>query len=136
MTPRYDQSGQLHFKPDRRGARRSEAPPRRYHERLYGPCVATVRGVDAGGAAFTEATVLDNVSASGLFVKLQRDVAMGTRLFVVFAFSTVELENVPAPRVAAHGEVRRIEVLSDKAPSGDLQYTRGVGIEFRHHRFL
>ena len=130
MTPHNDQRGQLYFKPDRRGDRRPEAPVRRSHERLYGPCVATVRGVDAGGAEFTETTVLDNVSASGLCVKLRRDVALGSRLFVVFAFSPVALENVSVPRVAAHGEVRRVEALSD----GDN--ARGVGIQFQHHRFL
>ena len=131
MTLHNDQIEPLHFKPDRRGAQRSNTPPRRYQERLYGPCRATVRGVDATGAEFTETTVLDNVSASGLFVKLQRDVTLGTRLFVVFAFSTAGLENVSVPRVAAHGEVRRVEALSGEAPD-----MRGVGIEFRHHRFI
>ena len=129
MTPPAEKDGQLGFKPDRRGGRRPEAPVRRRYERLYGPCVALVRGVDASGEAFTESTVLDDVSAGGLHVKLRHDVSLGARLFIVFAFSSVGLQDVPAPRVAAHGEVRRVETAGDSD-------ARGVGIQFQHHRFL
>ena len=129
MTPHAENEDQLRFKPDRRGGRRPDAPVRRRYERLYGPCVALVRGVDTGGEAFTESTVLDNVSAGGLQVKLRHDVALGARLFIVFAFSSVALRDVPAPRVAAHGEVRRVETDGDPT-------AHGVAVQFRHHRFL
>lgn len=127
-TTQADDNSTLRFKPDRRGAQRPDVPVRRQDERLYGPCVALVRGVDATGEEFTESTVLQNVSAGGLYVNLQRDILLGTKLFVVFAFSPVALQNVPVPRVAAHGEVRRVDALDAKA--------RGVGIQFQHHRFL
>ncbi len=128
LTPQFMDNSSLGFKQDRRGAQRPDVPVRRRGERLYGPCVALVRGVDAEGEVFTESTVLQNVSAGGLYVNLQRDVRLGTRLFVVFSFSPVALQNVPVPRVAAHGEVRRVDALDAKA--------RGVGIQFQHHRFL
>ncbi len=127
-TPNANQNSPLGFKPDRRGARRAEVPVRRQNERLYGPCVAVVRGVDAAGEEFTESTVLQNVSAGGLYVNLQREVQLGAKLFVVFAFSPVALQNVPVPKVAVHGEVRRVDALDAKA--------HGVGIQFQHHRFL
>jgi hypothetical protein len=128
-----DNDHPLIFKPDRRGKPRSEAPPRRRHERLYGPCVAIVRGVDTNGHEFSESTVLENVSAGGLYVTLQHRVALGARLFVVFAFSSVALNDVPAPKVAAHGEVRRVASQED---ARETQKACGVGIEFRHYRFL
>ena len=129
MKQHLENESSLNFKPDRRGGRRTDTPLRRNHERLFGPCVAMVRGVDTRGETFTESTVLDNVSAGGLMLKLQRDVPMGARLLIVFAFSTVALQDVPVPKVAAHGEVRRVEL--DSASN-----VRGVAVRFQHHRFL
>jgi len=90
-----------------------------------------VRGWDSHGQRFTESTVLNNVSAGGLSVKLQREVPLGTRLLVVFAFSTVALTGVPAPRLAAHGVVQRVDGV-DTVTGG----RQGVGIRFEHYRFL
>ena len=134
MTLNTKSEGQLTFHPDRRGATRPEVPVRRHYERLHGPCVALVRGVDASGEEFTESTVLNDVSAGGLCVKLHRDVPLGTRLFVVFAFSTIALQSIAAPTVAARGEVRRVERADSEVDDAD--HARGVAIQFRHYRFL
>ena len=128
----------LHFKADRRGAQRSTTTVRRHSERLYGSCQAIVRGVDAEGETFTEATALENVSSGGLFIRLHHSVKPGTKLFVVFAFSTVALQEVQAPRVAARGQVCRVETIEADSESDEAnaQKVSGVGLEFQHHRFL
>ena len=61
---------------------------RRRHMRLYEPFPAIVRGVDANGESFEVNTVLDNISAGGLYVRLGRCVKRGTRFFVLVRLST------------------------------------------------
>ena len=61
---------------------------RRRHLRLYEPFPATVRGVDASGEPFEVSTVLDNISASGLYMQLGRCVKRGTKLFILVRMST------------------------------------------------
>jgi hypothetical protein len=134
MKPSSNHQEPLHFKIDRRGAQRTETTVRRHSERLYGSCQAIVRGVDAEGETFTEATALENVSSGGLYLRLHRPVKPGTKLFVVFAFSTVGLQEVQAPRIAARGQVRRVETI--EADEANAQNVSGVGLEFQHHRFL
>jgi len=91
--------------------------------------VAEVRGRDAEGRRFAESTILQDVSAGGLFVNLNRDVPLATKLFVVFTFKTDVSQGAPAPKVASLGEVRRIE-------KSEGAMVHGIGIEFQHHRFL
>jgi hypothetical protein len=98
-------------------------------ERLYCPGVAHVRGTDVRGAKFTEATVFENVSARGLYIHLQHSVPAGSRLLVIFTFSPLASPDMPVPKVAVRGEVRRIE----RSSQGNVL---GVGIHFNHHRFL
>lgn len=118
----------LHFKTDRRSSQRTSPTVRRYSERLYGSCQAIVRGVDSEGKEFTEVTMLENVSASGLYVKIPRRMKAGSHLFVVFAFSTVALQEIQAPRVAVRGQICRIDALNEDVT--------GVGLRFQRHRFL
>ena len=60
---------------------------RRRHPRLYTPFPATLRGKDASGESFEVNAVLDNISAGGLYVRLERCVKRGTRLFVIVRLS-------------------------------------------------
>lgn len=134
MNTSFSHHEPLHFKADRRGEQRQKITVRRHSERLYGSCQAIVRGVDAKGETFTEATTLENVSSGGLYVKLHHPVTPGTRLFVVFAFSTVAVQEVQAPRIAARGQVCRVETIeADEAKADKIS---GVGLQFQHHRFL
>jgi hypothetical protein len=128
----------LHFKADRRGGQRQTRTVRRHAERLYGSCQAIVRGVDAQGESFTEATTLENVSAGGLYIKVHRSIKPGTKLFVVFAFSSVALQEVQAPRIAARGRVCRVETIEadSETDEANAQKVSGVGLQFQHHRFL
>lgn len=118
----------LHFKADRRGSTRTTATVRRCSDRLYGACQAIVRGRDEQGEIFTEATILDNVSAGGLYVKLLHKVHAGETLFVVFRLTTRKSQDIQVPCVATRGQVCRIESAGEN--------TTGVGISFQRHRFL
>ena len=116
---------------DRRLAPRASGSSRRRYDRLHQPYVALVRGVDSRGESFTESTTLNDVGAGGLNVRLHREVPLGTRLLVVFSFSTVALTGVPAAKLAAHGVVQRVD--GGSGVKGEIQ---SVGIKFDHYRFL
>ena len=96
--------------------------------RIELPFPATVRGVDADGERFTLDTVLDNLSAGGLYLRLARPVRRGMKLFIVVRLSTCRDPEVPAARVALQGVVLRTE----PQPDGRC----GVVVAFQHHRFL
>jgi len=96
-------------------------------ERIYEPFPVIVRSVDASGERFEIHTVLSKFSASYLYVRLERRVDPGTKLFAVVRLSTSEPE-LPAPRVAVRGVVTHTE----PQPDG----TWGVAVRFTRHRFL
>lgn len=123
-----DSNNQLVFTAERRKEERISSTRRRA-ERLQGPWIAHVRGRDSDGKKFTESTVLENVSATGLLVNLQYQVPPGGKILVVFTFITDASQDVPVPKVAVRGEVRRIEQSNQTS-------RHGVGIQFLHHRFL
>ena len=100
----------------------------RRHLRIYGPFPAIARGVDANAEVFELRTVLDNLSARGLYMRLARRVKLGAKLFVVTRLSMASTLAVPAPCVAIRGVVLRVEL----QPDG----TYGVAVAFRRHRFL
>src|SRR5215475_8926063 len=77
-------------------------------ERIYEPFPVIVRSVDASGERFEIHTVLSNFSASHLYVRLERRVDPGTKLFALVRLSTSEPE-LPAPRVAVRGVVVSVE---------------------------
>ncbi len=108
---------QLHQDAERRRALRVDLP-----------FPATVRAVDGTGERFSIATQLDNLSAYGLYLRLQRGVTPGTKLFVVVRLSQTLEGEAPAPYVALHGTVHRTEAHDD----GQC----GVAVEFERHRFL
>ena len=101
---------------------------RRSHFRLYAPFSLTVCGKDANGEAFRIATVLENISAGGLYVRLERRVEVGARVFTVVHFTADQTDMVPGPHVAMRGVVVRTEPL--------LQDMWGVAVAFTRQRFL
>jgi PilZ domain-containing protein len=92
------------------------------------PFPALIRGVDASGDRFQVAALLDTLSTEGLYVRLGRPVEPGAILFVVVRLSTAPDLATPAPRIAAHGRVVRVE-----RQAGGMF---GVGVAFVRHRFL
>ena len=101
---------------------------RRGAARLALPFPATVRGMDQQGDRFTVQTLLDNLSSTGLYLRMARSVEPGTTLFVVVRLSIAPARQVSAPSVAARCVVLRAE----RRPGGEW----GIALAFTHHRFL
>ena len=55
--------------------------------RIYIPLDTIVEGVNRAGARFRCRTVLDNLSKEGLYLRLQEDIAVGTRVSFVIQLS-------------------------------------------------
>ena len=101
---------------------------RRSKPRIQSPFPATVRGVNASGEAFETDSVLDNLSASGLYLFLMQRVEQGAKVFIVVQLSTSPTVRETRPRVALRGEVLR----TDRKSSGAC----GIAVAFTGHRFL
>jgi hypothetical protein len=97
------------------------ANDRRIQPRITNPFAVVVRGVDVSGAAFETAAVLENLSAGGLYLRLEREVPVRSRLFVVIRFAA-------QLRVAVSGVVLRRELLGEGRS--------GVAVRIGRHRFL
>jgi hypothetical protein len=105
-----------------------EAMERRSTLRIQIPFPATVRSMGASSQSFEEHTVLDNLSACGLYLCLTRFVEPGVKLFIVVRFSMTLTNKVPAPCVSLRGIVQRAEPRSEG--------TWGLAVAFTRHRFL
>jgi hypothetical protein len=90
--------------------------------------LALVRGIDEQGRPFEYETKLENISATGLYVRLQQNTGQGSRLFVLFPFPTASNKIAEAARVAVRGTIRRVE----QRPDG----TVGAGISFENYRLV
>lgn len=98
---------------------------RRGKPRINEPFPAEVRGVDASGELFQAETVLDNLSASGLYLRLARRVERDTEVSIVTRLSSVPTEGA---LVAMRGVVVRTE------PQVDGSY--GMAVVLEQHLFL
>ena len=101
---------------------------RRGKPRIKGPFPAVVYGVDAGHEVFQIETTIDNLSASGLYLRLRQRLEPGTTLFIITSLSTPGRFNAAVPRLALHGVVLRAELTHSGAC--------GVAVALSHHRFL
>jgi len=101
---------------------------RRHKPRISEPFFTRVRGIDASGQAFEANTLLDNISASGLYMRLGRQVNPEARLFIVIHLSACTSGGEVAGRAALLGVVLRSE-----PRSGGLW---GLAIRFTRYRFL
>lgn len=89
---------------------------------------ATVRGHLPDGIRFESRAVLSNMSASGMYFRTQRKVQPGQIVFVVVRMSTASLVQESSPRLAAFGQVVRMETKVDG--------TYGIALKLVNHRFL
>ena len=103
-------------------------PERRCKPRIKGPFPIVVHGVDVVGDTFEIKTVIDNISAGGLYVKIGQRVEPGATLFFHASLSSVERVVELAPRLLLHGVVLRSELTHGSAC--------GVAVAFSHYRFL
>ncbi|HEY3129084.1 MAG TPA: PilZ domain-containing protein [Acidobacteriota bacterium] len=82
---------------------------RRQHQRIYMPFPAKVRAIGLSGEPFHVDTVLDNISAGGVYIRLAQPVKLGERVFVVVRLSTGRKKNERVPRLAMLGTAVRVE---------------------------
>lgn len=101
---------------------------RRRMARIALPFPARMRGSDVAGRRFDTETVLDNLSANGLYLRLMRRVVPGTRVFVVIRLAVGSAAQQMKPRLAANGLVSRAE------PQSGGEW--GLGVRLTRHRFL
>ena len=101
---------------------------RRIKPRIFEHFRATVHGVNASGEAFSAETVLENISATGLYLRLTRAVEVGAELLVVSQLSNPSNGKTSGPLLAMSGTVVRV-----CGATGDAC---GVAVEFTHTRFL
>ena len=100
---------------------------RRAKPRVMVPFRAAVRGVDDVGTPFEVATVVDNLSANGLYLRLTKGVSEGARLLI-----NVSLYFNPAGSgddglsLEVYGFVRRVDRLPGGAAGVAVSFTTGV----------
>jgi len=101
---------------------------RRSSARIDAAYPGRLRGVDVNDQPFKEGTVLQNLSAGGLYLRLKRMVREGSLVSVAVRLSTAESTEGAVLRLGARGTVLRVE------PQWDGSY--GVAVEFlRRHIF-
>ena len=100
---------------------------RRANPRVDHPFPVTLRTVGGVGGVLHIETVLDNISARGLFVRLVRPLEPGASLSIGVRLWAAEPQGACA-RVAARGVVKRVE------RTVDGQY--GIAVEFARPRVI
>ncbi len=88
---------------------REKIGERRNKLRICVPFHAKVRGVDSMGGTFSIETVLDNLSANGLYLRMMPDVETGAQLSIDVGLYTTSHVTEDAPRFSVDGLVVRKE---------------------------
>jgi hypothetical protein len=101
---------------------------RRTAPRIETPFPVIVRSVDVADRWFEEHTVLDNLSSTGLYLRLVQQAQQGIRLFGLIRLAVTPNTDASVAFVALHGVVLRTE----PRPGGVF----GTAIRFTHHRFI
>ena len=113
------------------GVRSPQAAPereRRSTPRLVASFPAAIAGAGAAGGVLDVSTALDNISAGGLYLRLDRRVAPGATLLVVVHLCAAGRETRDTARVAIDGLVLR----ADAHAGGHC----GLALKITNHRFL
>jgi hypothetical protein len=101
---------------------------RRRGPRISFPFPARVRGTDTSGKPFRLDTLIENLSAEGLYLKMNWGIMSGTELTIAIRLSAASVELMNSTSVAIRGIVLRTEL----QPDG----TCGVAVKFTRHRLL
>jgi hypothetical protein len=86
---------------------------RRRKPRIYQPFQVIVSGIATDGEAFEIVTVLDNMSSTGIYLKLEKRVELGVKLSMMIRLSTSHDEDLEVAKVAIECIVVRSEPLTD-----------------------
>jgi hypothetical protein len=101
---------------------------RRIKPRIFEHFRATVHGMNLNGEPFTVETVLENISATGLYLRLSEAVELGAELLVVSRLANPANGRNSGPLLAISGNVVRLDEANGES--------RGVAVEFSLTRFL
>jgi hypothetical protein len=100
---------------------------RRIKPRVICDYPVIIEGYDVTGKKFNENARLANLSASGLYMKANRNIDSGSVLSVTVLLTSA-LVDKDTPKIATNGIVVRIEPQTDGGC--------GVALKFNHYRFL
>ena len=100
---------------------------RRVLPRIDLPFKMVVRGVDTTGTRFQESCSVENISAGGLYIRLERTLQPGANLFVSVRLS-LSKSAAESPHVAARGHVARV--------SSEADGRTGIAVVFDQTRWL
>jgi PilZ domain len=98
---------------------------RRVKSRISEPFLVTVSGVDKAGEAFAHTGVLENMSSSGIYLKVPRQLEPGTELRLIVSFS---MSSRDAPGATIRGKAVRVDRKADS--------TWGLAIEISDYAFI
>jgi PilZ domain-containing protein len=102
---------------------------RRDKPRIDHPFFTRVRGVDIHGEVFDLHTITDNLSVSGLYMRMPREIKEGGKLFIVIHLSADrKIESGHCGSIAMRGIVVRTN------PCLDSLF--GMGVNFTRYRFI
>jgi len=101
---------------------------RRSSPRVSTPFQATVCGVDASGRAFRARTNIDNLSAGGLYLRLEYQLMKGSKLYIIVHIAVTAIDRQRQPQWITYSKVLRTEPKTGG--------THGFGVKFIHRRFI
>ena len=102
-------------------------PERRLKPRIRCDCPARILGRDKNGMKFEEDGRAVNLSRSGVYIYLNREIPNGTDLSIRLALPTGYLE-LGTSKLALEGRVVRGELRSETV--------FGIAVEFQKYRFM
>ena len=105
-----------------------DGPERRGTPRIDKAFPVKVSGTDVNRQAIEADVLLENLSSSGLYLYLPQKVERGASLSVIIRLPSVLTGKELGARVAAHGDVVRVELRADGY--------YGLAVAFKHHCFL
>jgi hypothetical protein len=97
----------------RMNSRLDDALDRRGKPRIYKPFPAKVTGLSADNQKFEDITVIDNISSSGVYLRLSRRVEIRAKLTITVWFSDIPVDRMSTAKASLRGEVLRVEPCSD-----------------------
>lgn len=98
---------------------------RRSKPRIVERFAAKARGVDVNGKQFSVNCTVENISASGVYLKCEEDVEAGSELKLQVHFF---VEGETGSTIEARGPVVRIDTLSDGS--------HGIALRIGQHKFI
>ena len=105
----------------------NNTPDRRIKPRVICDYPVIIEGYDGDGNKYNENAKLANLSASGLYMKANRNIENGSILSVTILLTSALIEK-DTPKIATNGIVVRTEPQIDG--------TCGIAVKFNHYRFL